>query len=298
MKKITFFTTLTVILMLAASFGQNQSKTAQSTVLTPTTIGEFVTPATYEELEDEEDFDGTYMYRPDPKGKYYHFETFVSDGDTQWDAYWMYEEKFTATSTLAPSGNIRYDAKNLQNAKFTGEDSYRSNNHGGNREVTWCEGVKGYGIGERVTMSVRTRAEFVGKEDEICFWALMIVNGYAKNETTWKNNTRVKVLRLYVGGNYWCDLHLQDIIKPQIFELPKHLKIYPGKVGKKIPEKGAFSRPYWDYSENSEGSVYHSPKIPVFQTDLTFEIIEVYPGDKYDDTCITGIALNTSGGIY
>ena len=303
MNRITLLIIVAAIVLSTVSCGQktqkqttndNEQKTAtqqteevqqaveQATNLSkdlyPTEIGEFATPDNNSESD-------TYPYRSDPNGKYYHFEPYVGDGDSQWDAISRYEEIFTATSTLAPSGNTRYDAKNLQNGTFR-ED------HGGNREVTWCEGVKGYGIGERINMSVRTKTVTEGNDEELCFWWLMIVNGYARNATTWENNSRVKTLRLYVGGNYWCDLHLEDVIKPQEFQLPEHLYIYPGKVGKIIPEKGAFSKPI----DNSgyQGDINK----PVYQTDLTFEIIDVYPGKKYDDTCITGIALTVSGGIY
>jgi hypothetical protein len=276
------------ILIFMAISGQGQSK-GQQTVLTPNEIGEFKTYDP-ENSAEAEDWDGTYLYRDDPNGKFYHFGSFVSDGDTQWDAFWEYKEKFTASSTLKPSNAISYDADNLRNDVNQG---------GGNRATTWCEGVPGYGIGERINMSVITKAVYMDKEEEICFWMLMIVNGYAKDATTWKNNTRVQILRLYVGGNPWCDLQLNDVMKPQVFRLPEDLYIYPGKSGRKIPEKDAFTTPlnYDDFYDPSSPRAF-SPKIPVFQTDLSFEIIEVYPGDKFDDTCITGIALNTTGGIY
>ena len=203
--------------------------------LAPAKIGEFARP-----YSDDEEGDA-YMFHPDPNGKYYHFEEFVTGGDSQWDAIWRYEEKFTATSSLSPSGNTRYDAENLRNDKSRNEG-------GGDRSVAWCEGAKGYGIGERVSMSVITKGACSENDDEVRFWQLMIVNGYARNETTWKNNTRVKVLRLYVGDRRWCDLLLADVIKPQIFTFPDDLQIYITKYGKKIPEEGAFSKPF-DYSE-------------------------------------------------
>ena len=253
-----------------------------TTVLTPSEIGEFVNP-----VGDNDNFeDDTYPFLKNPNGKYYHFETYVSLGDSPWDTFWEYEETFTATSTLAPSGNTRYDANNLSNGQYKGGEG----NDSGNRTVAWCEGVKGYGIGERVNMCIKSMAQY-DNDDEIYFTSLMIVNGYAKNETTWKNNTRVKILRLYVGDTYWCDLHLTDVIKPQIFHLPNQLKIYPSKSGKKIPKVGIYAKP-----ANYESDFF--PKTSPYQTDLSFEIIEVYPGDKYDDTCITGIAVDVRGGIY
>jgi hypothetical protein len=242
----------------------------------PSEIGEFVSPL-------KEESGDAYPFGSDPNGKYYHFVSFASLGDTQWDGI-VYEEKFTATSTLAPSGSTRYEAENLRNDKPENEGS-------GNRSVAWCEGVKGYGIGERINMSVRTMAIYESCEDEIRIWSVMIVNGYAKNATTWKNNSRVKILRLHVGGVHWCDLHLADVIKPQVFKFPEGSKIYPIKSGKKVSKEGKFAQP-------SDYDLDNWPTAPVRQTDLTFEIIEVYPGDKYDDTCITGIAIDIYAGIY
>ena len=238
-----------------------QSEIPLGSSLKPSEIGEF---ATFD--PDNGSDDGTYPYRADPDGKYFHFEGFVSDGNSQWDTFSVYEEEFTASSTLPASRAIRYDAENLRN------DTHREEG-GGIRATTWCEGTPGYGIGERIRMSITTKAEIEGRDDEIRFRSLLIVNGYAKDAATWKNNTRVKVLRLYVGDRHWCDLHLEDVIKPQIFNFPDGLQIYPVKSGRKIQTGG-------------------------FRTDLSFEIMEVYPGDKFNDTCITGIALDVAGGIY
>ncbi|MDR3002343.1 MAG: hypothetical protein LBU89_13910 [Fibromonadaceae bacterium] len=162
------------------------------------------------------------------------------DEFTSWNVFGKYKGKFTTSSTLAPQGNIHYSAKNLES---------------GNLQAAWCEGVDGNGIGEHINMNI----EIKGKAQ---FTSLMVVNGYAKNQTTWNNNARVKVFRLYVDGKYWSDLHLANIIKPQIFHFPSHLKIEP--------EEG-------------------------HQVNLTFEILEVYPGVRFEDTCITGIALDVGG---
>ena len=222
-------------------------------------IGEFVSPG------DNED-DDSYPYRADPKGKYYHFQNFAMDGCSQFCGIEGYEEEFSATSTLAQIKSTTYGPENLRNM---GEG-------GGSRDVVWCEGVKGYGVGERVNMSVTVKASYKDKEDVICFPALMIVNGHARNETTWKNNSRVKTLRFYVDGEPWRDLQLKDTIKPQIFNFGEGEKIYPAKSGKKIP---------LDADDEKRG-------ISAYKTDFSFEIIEVYRGDKYDDTCITGIAFD------
>ena len=229
--------------------------------LSPGEIGEFAKP--YDNDDD------AYAYRPDPNGKYYHFENFATNGCSVFCAIQYYEEDFTATSTLPPIKGIKYGPENLRNFSADGIE-------GGNRENVWCEGVEGYGIGERVNLSIKLKAPFKDQADIICFPALMIVNGHAKNETTWKNNSRIKTLRLYVGDEPWCDLQLKDTIKPQIFTFKDNERIYPAKSGRVIPD----------------GDTGNDDSYSTYQTDFSFEIIEVYKGAKYEDTCITGIAFD------
>ena len=237
---------------------------------------EFLRPA----KESEEEYFGTFPYTHSSNGQFYHFDATVSEVLRGWGGLFVDEVKYTATSSLAPSGNISYDAQNLDYV-----DVYDDAGGGrlGNRKTAWCEGVEGYGIGESVTMSIITQTGEIEKDRAYKYGPLMIVNGYAKDAVTWKDNSRVKTLRLYVGNTYWCDLHIADIIEPQIFRFPSYMAIYPAKHGKEIPAKGKFE-------DHIEG-------MPIYQTDLRFEIIEVYPGDKYDDTCITGISISLYGGI-
>jgi hypothetical protein len=229
-------------------------------VLTPYRVDEFASFIS----NPKEAKNKAYEYKADAKGKYYHFAGYVFGGDSPWDDM-SYEEEFTASSTLAPKEDTRYDAANLRNGK-----------EGGDRSVAWCEGVSGYGIGERVNMRITTVGHH--NEDKIGFYELMIVNGYAKNKTAWKNNSRVKTLRFYVGDKHLYDLHLKDLIKPQVFRLG-NLTIKPDKSGKKLAK--------------SAEQMYAG-----YQTDLSFEIVEVYKGDKFDDTCITGIALDGYSNVY
>jgi len=141
--------------------------------------------------------------------------------------------EWTASSTLAPQGKTHYDAANLGN---------------GDNSNTWCEGVNGHGIGERVNAKVTGFANSHVK-------SLVIVNGFARNQTTWKNNSRIKTLRLYVGDRHLSDFNVSDNIKAQTIKLPETLPLSTNKL------------------------------------DLSFEIMEVYPGGKYDDLCITGISF-------
>ena len=91
---------------------------------------------------------------------------------------------------------------------------------------------------------------------EIC-----IVNGYAKTQKLWAENGRVKRLLMLIDGQPYAYLELADTIKPQYFTLPE----------KGIVAKGGD------------------------MLDCEFVIEEVYPGTKYEDTCLTGLVMEFNG---
>ena len=80
-----------------------------------------------------------------------------------------------------------------------------------------------------------------------------ILNGYTKTEKAWLDNGRVKRLRMYYNGEPYAILELEDTRRLQSFDV--------GILG------------------------YHDASSPDWT--LKFEIIDVYPGDKYADTVIT-----------
>lgn len=147
------------------------------------------------------------------------------------------------------------------------------------RLATWSEGVADDGIGEEIVINrtVLTQGNIdktytvtkneagaiidyakidnYDKSLELTFdyGNICIVNGYAKNDTTWSENNRVRDLELYINDEYYGVLRLQDTIKPQYFELKD--------VNAKTMETMKF----------------------------TFRIKDIYEGTKYNDTCLTGI---------
>ncbi len=84
---------------------------------------------------------------------------------------------------------------------------------------------------------------------------IAIINGNAKTDELWKNNSRVKKLKLTIDNKIEYILELEDSKNLQLFEL----KYENDSILKKI--------------------------------NLKFEILEVYPGDKYEDTCLTSLYL-------
>lgn len=135
-----------------------------------------------------------------------------------------------ATSCLQPQGQNTYDAGNA---------------HDFDHETAWVEGAEGNGIGQCLTYS------FAGSCPRVT--AVKILNGYCKSKTTWRNNNRVKRLKMYYNGQPYAILQLRDTRDLQVFEV--------GTLG------------------------YHDNTKPSWT--LKFEILDVYPGDKYHDTAIS-----------
>lgn len=137
--------------------------------------------------------------------------------------------KITASSRLANQGSNNYSEENLHDLEAN---------------TSWVEGVQGYGIGEWVEYT------FSAKNPRIT--EIKIVNGYNKSQSAWKNNSRVKKLKLYIKGKPIAILNLEDTRCVQMFEI--------APVTDKEKE--------WT---------------------MKFEIVEVYKGDKWDDTAISEI---------
>jgi len=161
-----------------------------------------------------------------------------------------------ASSTLASTGEKSYSSSNLFNMSRYG---------------TWCEGVSGYGIGEYVDVSYaigycrdfEKEPDSEDSSDEprqpFYFSSICIVNGYAENDDLWRNNSRVKTLKMYVNGELRGYIELEDTITPQYFAL------------------------------------YDISGISAVETIFRFEIEDVYAGRLYDDTCLTGISFGFTG---
>ena len=85
---------------------------------------------------------------------------------------------------------------------------------------------------------------------------VLIHNGYVKNWEVWRDNARVKRLLMYYNDEPYAILNLQDTMGLQSFDV--------GVLGYEDKD----SAPAWS---------------------IKFEILEVYPGKKYEDTAITEI---------
>lgn len=176
-------------------------------------------------------------------GCLFGYEDRMSAGCSTWCACSQYYCEAKVSSFLPAQGSITYGVENLN-------DAYRLD--------AWAEGVPGDGIGE----SFEIRELYLGGGDDLFRYNEMcIVNGYAKNETTWQENNRVKSLKLYFFDEYMGTITLEDTMLPQYIDLsPVGMRVGNGCEAK-----------------------------------FRFEIAEVYKGTKYDDTCISGVVVEFEG---
>jgi len=139
-----------------------------------------------------------------------------------------------ASSTLASQGKKQYSVSNISDDDPT---------------TAWVEGKPDYGVGEYLEM------KWVPMGDG----EISLLNGYQSSKDVWKNNSRVKNLKVSVGGKEVCEIELKDVMGIQKFKIP-------GLV--KTTKKG--------HEYNVDGPI-------------RFTIMKVYPGLKYKDTAISGI---------
>lgn len=163
----------------------------------------------------------------------------------------MYSKE--VSSSLPSQGNNHYDKSVIF------DDDVRT---------AWVEGAEGYGVGQYI--------EFFFPQASPQATACYIVNGYNKNERTWKNNSRVKSFNIYENDELIASVNLQDIRDEQTFKFPFPIPRYHD-------EKRMISRPVEWTEEEVLGSV------------IKFMITDVYKGDKYDDTAISELYFDGIG---
>lgn len=145
----------------------------------------------------------------------------------------------SASSTLAPSKSHDYSPQNAHDLNYA---------------TAWVEGVPGHGIGEFLVYHFPPQSPRITD--------IIIVNGLARTESGWRNNNRVKKIKLYINEVPSAILCLADSRDEQIFHFE------PIGYGSREHYDELITRPWWT---------------------LKFEILEIYPGEKYDDTAITEI---------
>ena len=177
----------------------------------------------------------------------------IEDGYYPWNVYSIGCSWYCGSSyETSVSSSLLSTSTNSYGAEQIGDDDTRT---------AWVEGVKGYGVGESISFTFGYYAARATNVD--------IVNGYAKNETTWKNNSRVKKFFIYDEDELIGEVNLKDYMGWQHFVLPSD-----------FPNLSDEERR--DYREEFQDKKFT----------LKFVIGEVYKGDKYDDTAISAITFS------
>jgi len=145
----------------------------------------------------------------------------------------------TASSELPTYKDINYSADNAHDLSY---------------KTAWIEGVPGFGIGESLTYHFPPENPRITK--------IIIVNGYVKSQKSWRENSRVKILKMYIDNKPFALLNLEDTRHEQQFTFD------PIGNGNRLDMVKLKATPSWT---------------------MTFEIVDVFKGDKYEDTAITKI---------
>jgi hypothetical protein len=138
------------------------------------------------------------------------------------------EVRFCVSSVLPPQADNKYGPE-----IFTENDEKKA----------WCEGAIGYGIGESVTLHFKPAVRVQ---------EFTLVNGYQKSDETFKNNSRVKQLRIQTSDGFATVVNVPDTKDGHTIKLPRPVK------------------PQW----------------------VRFSIGDVHPGARGSDTCIGAILPN------
>lgn len=109
-------------------------------------------------------------------------------------------------------------------------------------DCAWVEGAKGDGVGEWI------KYEF---DEPKTINIIMLFNGYGKSESIFKNNARIKKLKLTFSNGNNQIVELKDIFEMQEIIINKEIST----------------------------------------TSVKFEIIDVYKGSKFRDACISSVSF-------
>lgn len=161
--------------------------------------------------------------------------------------------RITLSNGQLPEGEIAITASSTLPASSTAD--FNPENIMDGTAASWSEGAAGDGIGEFIQIELRY-------PDYLRY--VMIKNGYGVKKH-WKSNGRVKQLRISNGEGEYRDLYLEDT---------PELRVY----GLQEPEADEYG--------------VLMARDPLYGDSFTFEIIDIYPGDKWSDLCISELALN------
>ncbi|MDR3002349.1 MAG: hypothetical protein LBU89_13940 [Fibromonadaceae bacterium] len=217
-------------------------------------------------------------------GKYGYDEDFGSENRSYWEVFGLKffshaQDDLYALYYYGGKNQVEITASSYLESNYKTINYLPENIHDGSYKTAWVPGVKGakgYGIGEYITYHFNQATPEITK--------VIIANGYVKSEKAYRDNSRPKKLKMYIDNKLVAILNLQDIRREQIF---KFEPIGSEEGLKKWNEYGKFYFGDKDRKEKIFEEMNELNKLPRWT--MKFEILEVYKGNKYDDTPITQI---------
>lgn len=131
----------------------------------------------------------------------------------------------------------------------------------GNTKTAWVEGAEGYGIGEIVLI------ENQNIDQPVRIWA-----GYGKSDKLHKANSRPKTVNVYI-------LEAKELMGTQYGTIFKGLKAV-AQQKTSLKDLNAWQKLTLPNFKRTKGEEYYI---------IALEILEVYEGTKYKDTCISEV---------
>jgi hypothetical protein len=175
----------------------------------------------------------------------------------------------SAGSTTGNSGNLLLKPGNYTlpyASSSLPQDAYgfygASNLDDDDLGTAWSEGVSGPGIGQWIAVAAPDS-----------FTAVVVNNGYCKDQRGWENNNRVKKARVRIYA----------FTKPD----PATVRVGKDKVEYVVAFEDEYEDAFWQVWDGITGISPQGYSSYLF----ILEILDVYRGRKYDDTCISNISL-------
>ncbi len=151
-----------------------------------------------------------------------------------------------------------------------------------NSSTAWVEGEAGSGLGEVVVIDFNPQAK-----NSLPFW---IWAGYGKSQSLFLENNRPKKIKIYLLGTFCHDCTPRVCMQGQFSVV--------GSVEKELKELNGFQEipipkvkiEYDSAACKGPGGHDYDPEHYIYK--IAIQILSVYKGTKYDDTCITEIMDN------
>ena len=162
--------------------------------------------------------------------------------------------------------------------------------------TAWVEGVQGSGINEYVILGIGS--EFPEQ--------MVLLNGYQKNKDLFSKNNRVKTIRISLFTGFMIPMDMTEIgvyYRIRQFDTSMAIELEDRYGSQQIPlpwerdnvdqvmveNRNFFLKDFEKELAEAREDCPSCPTDPKFRFFLKIEILDIYKGSQWDDTCISDI---------